>query len=103
MLKSYKVPVPIGGKILFKSAVNGVVRYLVLTSVTVKDDRMEWVMTSDKGHTIVGNAFNETHNPLYEKNCWIKPSIPITMHLRKEGLVTDFMFRIPGSVAVQVE
>lgn len=70
---------------------------LTLVSFVIKDDRVEWIVSTDRGEIVEGRTKGERSIPLWP-NAWIALAIPIRVHLKNNGLAPDFIVNIPGSV-----
>ncbi len=103
MLKKYSVPMALGDRAHFD--IKGAGRspgWLELTRLDVTDGVLAWEMRSSQGHTIVGNAYSEIRNPLLAADCWVKPKMPIVMHVRNGACAMDVIFCIPGAAFIEV-
>lgn len=105
LLKKYTVPMALGDVVYFSiSGSKRTIPSLRLSKLDMKDGVIAWEMRSSAGHILVGNATAEIENvPLGAgKELWIKPAIPIKLHVRNGTSAIDMMFNLPGSVFIKV-
>ncbi len=104
MQKRYSVPIAVGDRAHFTVAGTEESKgYLDLTKLEMSGGVLSWEMVSNKGQVLIGNTTAETRNPLFSDKFWVKPKIPITMHLRKGYCVIVMMFCIPTAVRIDVD
>lgn len=101
MHKKYSVPMALGEIAHFR-LLGQEAGFLRLDSLEIIDGALKWCMTSHERHTLIGNAVAEIQNPLFGKGCWVKPSIPIRMHVEKGQLKIEMIFNLPGSAFITV-
>lgn len=107
MLKKLSMPMAVGECAFFTLAGSDrEPRFLCLTDLKVTRGVLSWEMMSDDKQIVIGNATAETLNPFFRgrhgNGCWIKPCIPIRMHVRNGGLAVDMIFRIPNACFIKI-
>lgn len=105
MLKKLSMPMALGECAFFALAGSDrEPRMLQLTDLNVTRGVLSWEMTADNGEIIVGNATAEIKNPFFRgrDGCWVKPCIPIKMHVRNGSLAMDMLFRIPNACFIKI-
>lgn len=105
LLRRLAMPVGIGGTVhLTRSGHPNSLGSLTLVRFDVLNGRVEWEMRTHDGGTVCGNAISKIQNPYLPGDCWIKPSIPIRLHLRNGGpsIAPEMLFQVPGSVQLNV-
>lgn len=107
LTKKYSVPLALGDRVQFTVA-GSEKKFPVLTlsKLDMREGYLTWEMLSDTGHVFAGNAQSQIELPFFGKEratCWVKPSMPIVLHVRNGECVIDLMFCIPASAFVNAE
>lgn len=104
MLRKLKVPLALYDFVYFDIRGSGKPpRYMQLTKLDMVKGVLEWEMTSDRGEVIVGNATAEIKNPALSEfqEMWVKPCIPIKMHITGGALRIDMIWQIPNACYIR--
>lgn len=105
MFKKLAMPVAYGDMAEFTIAGSDAkMRSLRLSALEVKKGVLSWEMTADDGELIVGNATASIQNPLFRgnKQCWIKPCMPIKAHVRNGALAIEILFQVPNACFISI-
>lgn len=103
MLKKYSVPMALGDRAKFSTkGAPDRGQWVELTKLDVTNGVLSWEAITNKGHALKGNGYVEVPNPLLPEGCWLKPKIPIVMHLRNGVCAMEVIFCIPGATYIEV-
>ena len=103
MLKRYAVPMALGDKAHF--VIKGASHnpgWLQLTRLEMTNGVLTWELMSSAGHVLRGNAYREVPNPLLASDCWVKPKMPILMHVRNGSCAIEMLFCLPGAAFIEI-
>lgn len=108
MQRIIRLPIAVGDTLTFYFQNGRKPEHLLLRSLKVVDNRIEWLFRSSQNHSLFGTGARHSekfpHRFLSNDgndDSWICLSIPIVMHVAPGELRTNFILNVPSSVRVQ--
>ena len=106
LTKKYMVPMALGDTAAISiTGSDTVLPTLQLSKLDMRDGVLSWEMVASTGQVFVGNATAEVEIPFFgreRRKCFVKPSLPIKLHVRNGACVMDVLFCIPTSAFIRI-